>query len=701
MLLINVLTPAGVKVGAGPITTATDWSSTARLDRAGIFQFSMPASDARAAYLAKHNIVVARTLINGTMTELGRGIVDQVRIAGSATPTMLTVSGDDLLRQLVWRTLGDTVLATPTTDLTVSPGVSSLTPLDVHTIALASSGAAEGFDNQIAFPGAGGKPYGYNNYTTSLTGGRVTGNGVKPVGQWIDLTNIFDGNLATQTTTIPIAGRFRWYICYDSPFTALSFLLGTQKPTASAVAAMSVQYYNGSQWVTASGIVDGTVSGGVSLCQDGVLSWTLPSDWVPYQQSICPPSLDPSVDANFSDLTGYWVRIFFGSTFAFPGDPPGGVGWTINNCVDVKEITISGLVPTTQAVAQILGYANGVSDGVADGAGNITGTALPGSPASQGWTLDVSAGHSSSLATDIYGQIQDDTVLAALGKLSLASNEHFRLGSPGNKLVWLQQDTPASGIRAVRGQGIGGNASVCQIVSLSRLSDSYPLITRVRPYGSGNQAARITLANTSRPASGTFVDALGTTHHYTLDATGNWLTDTDAETTYGRIESVQDYPHIGPVSLSPTNLGLAADALYDVALVYLEHHSQPTDAYAVQVVGLSQVLLPGTTLRVVWLEIVDGYTVLDLNADLIILEATSRLGQTGYVTTDLTLSPYPRWPLSDDELLTQLEAGFKHSQRYGQPSPLTGLYAPTPIAGSGAFLLATGGGGVSARQSQT
>ena len=43
---IDVLDSSGAVLGSGPITSATGWQSTTRMDRAGVFSFEMPASDA-------------------------------------------------------------------------------------------------------------------------------------------------------------------------------------------------------------------------------------------------------------------------------------------------------------------------------------------------------------------------------------------------------------------------------------------------------------------------------------------------------------------------------------------------------------------------------------------------------------------------------------------------------------------------------
>ena len=48
---IDVLDVQGNKLGSGPITSASGWRSTARMDRAGDFSFTLPASDDKAALI--------------------------------------------------------------------------------------------------------------------------------------------------------------------------------------------------------------------------------------------------------------------------------------------------------------------------------------------------------------------------------------------------------------------------------------------------------------------------------------------------------------------------------------------------------------------------------------------------------------------------------------------------------------------------
>lgn len=115
MMWIDVETASGVRQGDGPITTASAWQSVRRLDAAGTFSFTMPASDPRSNLLA-HKLVVRCWLADDAgIREVGAGIIDQIEVQPSTdtTPAMLRVSGDDLLRELANRTVGDLALHEP------------------------------------------------------------------------------------------------------------------------------------------------------------------------------------------------------------------------------------------------------------------------------------------------------------------------------------------------------------------------------------------------------------------------------------------------------------------------------------------------------------------------------------------------------------------------------------------------------------
>lgn len=104
---IDVENASGVKQGEGPIISAESWQSVARLDRAGSFAFSMPASDVRAGVIQPKLIARCYTRIKDDIVEIGAGIIDKIGLkVGAQGQAVLEVSGDDLMRELTNRSVG-------------------------------------------------------------------------------------------------------------------------------------------------------------------------------------------------------------------------------------------------------------------------------------------------------------------------------------------------------------------------------------------------------------------------------------------------------------------------------------------------------------------------------------------------------------------------------------------------------------------
>jgi hypothetical protein len=102
---VDVEDNTGAKLGSGPLQ-ALKWTSTARMDGAGKFTCEILANDPQIAQIQKRRVLRAWTAINGVVEEIGAGIVDSITTTvnadGSAT---LTIAGDDLLRELAWRSM--------------------------------------------------------------------------------------------------------------------------------------------------------------------------------------------------------------------------------------------------------------------------------------------------------------------------------------------------------------------------------------------------------------------------------------------------------------------------------------------------------------------------------------------------------------------------------------------------------------------
>ncbi|HEY1015718.1 MAG TPA: hypothetical protein VGE07_23620 [Herpetosiphonaceae bacterium] len=295
-----------------------------------------------------------------------------------------------------------------------------------------------------------------------------------------------------------------------------------------------------------------------------------------------------------------------------------------------------------------------------DGAGGPTATALASimAFAPAGWSLDTVNGFSSTAST-VYLAFAGESVLEALIKLAEATGEHFRLGD-GKKVVWLRTSQPSSGVRAIQGgdsRALEDNPNVAIITDLQEVRDSYELVTRVYPFGAGNNEARLTLANTTRVAP------VG----YSLDLVNNCIVNTTAESTYGQIDSVQGFKDITELAAGATDPISAANQLFDTALAWLRRRSAIQKTYQLTITKLDKALEPGQTIRVVYRKTIDGYVSLNIDANLVILEAAHDIDEAGVRTVGLVVSTIDRWPATDDELLASALSQQSSMESHLQP----------------------------------
>lgn len=105
---IDITNAAGTRYGDGPIASARYWRSTAKVDQVGDFEFAMPAADEKATLIQARRYVTCYAILDEAgPTEVGSGIIDRVELRADENGDVeLVVSGDDLLRELVWRTFG-------------------------------------------------------------------------------------------------------------------------------------------------------------------------------------------------------------------------------------------------------------------------------------------------------------------------------------------------------------------------------------------------------------------------------------------------------------------------------------------------------------------------------------------------------------------------------------------------------------------
>lgn len=217
---IDVEDQNGIRYGDGPITTAVAWQSTARLDQAGTFSFQMPAADPRAALLANRRYVRCWSY-DSELVEEGRGIIERIRVVPGDGPTMLEVSGDDILRELAVRTVGRLGLYE---DVTIIPEL------------------------------------------------------------WFNVVNVSNTRLTLPATIDLDPGVGypvnRLIIKSPVPFDQLDLTLGS--PVNTQEGDLIAQYWNEESGQPENvRITDGTAVGDKPLAQSGTISWSIPAGWGP------------------------------------------------------------------------------------------------------------------------------------------------------------------------------------------------------------------------------------------------------------------------------------------------------------------------------------------------------------------------------------------------------------------------------------
>jgi len=93
------------------------------------------------------------------------------------------------------------------------------------------------------------------------------------------------------------------YVGNDETFNKITVDLGAT--VNAVVSTLTAEYYNGNNWAALT-ITDGTKSGSTTMAQDGVISFTIPSDW-----ATCIVSNGEATPAN---VEGYYVRLMVSAT---------------------------------------------------------------------------------------------------------------------------------------------------------------------------------------------------------------------------------------------------------------------------------------------------------------------------------------------------------------------------------------------------
>ena len=248
---IEVQSPYGTKIGAGPIITGRNWRSSPRMNKIGAFSFEMPLNDPRRSYLVQKRYVRCYGMVNGTRTELGKpGIIDSVvkEMDANGVPTgMLRVSGRDLLAELA--------------------------DINIHELGI--------IDTDTRSPDR----MEYYDGTAEI---------YVPTGSGAHMEYAYDGN---GETGVQVASDDEDYLYVgdDAPFDIINYTIADGLNTDST--SQSVAYWNGSSWASGTILSDSTKASGATWGQNGSIRWERQEDWA---------------TTAVNGQTHYWLRFNFG-----------------------------------------------------------------------------------------------------------------------------------------------------------------------------------------------------------------------------------------------------------------------------------------------------------------------------------------------------------------------------------------------------
>lgn len=286
-----------------------------------------------------------------------------------------------------------------------------------------------------------------------------------------------------------------------------------------------------------------------------------------------------------------------------------------------------------------LELSDGAGAGVTDGIQDILNLA-------SGWSFNtVPADGYDTTATATYGSFAGESVLQALIKTGEKIGEHFRYDSD-KKIRWIRDTFTSSGIKAIQTMSPDStiDPTVCLIDSLSVEYQGYDIASRVYPFGGGNGEARLTLQLTTESAPA----------GYTLVKSNNesYLKKDATETSYGIIQKVISFKDIVPISNTDADVQAAADTLFAAAKYYLDTHDDEHVVYSLKVSGLSQLLYPGQTIRVVYRGYTDSGNWIDIDENLTILETGNEASDANITTGNLVVSNYDIAVKTDQEIIS-------------------------------------------------
>lgn len=413
-----------------------------------------------------------------------------------------------------------------------------------------------------------------------------------------------DGTIAeieagTAVTLTVVSGDYL-YIGYEERFDSYALAIDAPAPSGWTLATQYFRRdnagYNG--WETL------TTTGGILAHGQMVISWTRPEDWV---------------QSTHAGRGLFWVRVQIT-----------GSGDLILDSNNVRLRSWTG--QTTGVIGAILAYA----------------------PA--GWS--VSGSYYSTPGRGILYQFDEETVLEALVRVAELTGEHFRLAATGRVIEWLRSEAADSGVFGVPATVDGARPEQFTVLGVDKTVHAPAGPTRLRPYGAGQGAARLTLARATwePPAP------------IEIDTAGNWIVNPEAELWGERIEAAEAFSEIGGVDNG--NSVAAANELAQTA--YERFMQLAGTSVAVRVNGTrptGAAPRPGDLVTLAGIRDAnsdDPVWAWNWSGQLFVLERTDSLTADGGATMTLACNNNRFYPLTGNRLVAEALADVLRGQRRAQ-----------------------------------
>ena len=102
---VDIEDGSGNRYGNGPLRP-NGFTTTSLLSASGEFSFDVSAADPNLATLAEKRTAICRYAIDGTVQVFGGGVIDKIDLQIDTGQLIYTVSGNDLGRELSYRSVG-------------------------------------------------------------------------------------------------------------------------------------------------------------------------------------------------------------------------------------------------------------------------------------------------------------------------------------------------------------------------------------------------------------------------------------------------------------------------------------------------------------------------------------------------------------------------------------------------------------------